>query len=205
MPLPCLRTCLACAWPQVLFFSGEPALQASVREAALADLLALAEADGFVGTASSHYSAVAAMLRFVRGYAPLMTAPSIATGRASATKYVDERGVAFGSFAVGLLHSGNLPRAATSAEKHRRWRSAAARLLGSHAVTTANLSARRRSIDGSCADAASFGLRWQHSPGPAPRVSLAAFECARWQLAESCPAWHWQRGAGGTPDRKSVV
>lgn len=199
--------------PSVIFFSAHRPLQRRLAIGALSDLIALSEADVFVGSASSHYSAVAGLLRLVRGAATLL--PSVTTAHTpastrhsppppSAPIYVDERPLALeGAYSVGLLHAANLKTDATAAEKADRWRTAARRLEASAALETwpsAVTSTRTGSEDAEggdeCRVSAAHGVRWRHSPAPAPRVSPAALACVWKRVWQTCPAWS-VRGVAG--------
>jgi hypothetical protein len=74
---------------------------------ALADIYLLSECEALVGTGSSHFVAVANVLRVAKGF---FTAPT----------YVDADKLEDGSHSVGLLHIANLAQGQV-AEKPRRW------------------------------------------------------------------------------------
>eukprot|EP00966_Prymnesium_polylepis_P091907 2127656-Prymnesium_polylepis.1 len=165
-------------------------------EAALEDLVLLSESSVFVGTASSHFSAVAAGMRYAKGQAA--NAPPL---------FADEARVASGEYAVGLLHSANLHRSATAVDKSRRWREATRRFVesvpafawltgasgdGAGMAALTRGSARKVS-SGSAVLSPEVGdelqaclarlpskersLYWRHEPGPGPHVAPALFDC----------------------------
>ena len=74
---------------------------------ALADIFLLSECEALVGTGSSHFIAVANVLRVAKGF---LTTPC----------YLDSAQLEDGSHSVGLLHIGNLAQGQVS-EKQRRW------------------------------------------------------------------------------------
>ena len=167
--------------PSVIFFSGSDTMRQRMHLAALEDLMALSVTDLFVGTASSHYSAVAGSLRLLR--APPSAPPPI---------YADERGVARGDFSVGLLHVANLHRGALTAQ---RWSVASQRLEASARLTfmpvdpSAAPIMERENQRGACAVSRSHAIRWRHSPVPAPMISRPSFECVWNRMVAACPAW----------------
>ena len=168
----------------------------------------------FVGTASSHYSAVAGALRVIRGRATLQTArldhpPSSVAHRPPSLPplYVDETRLAAGAYSVGLLHSANVARGQPGSE---RWRSAARRLEESgppavwmhdgmaHASPASHHAASGESA-AACRISIEHGVRWRHSPLPAPTVSRRSFDCAKGRLlGPTCPALGLQIALPGT-------
>ena len=68
------------------------------------DMWLLAESDHMIGTLSSHFSAVPALLRFTRGWS-------------SNPLFLDRDGVANQSFQIGLLRLGNLGRRGSVADR----------------------------------------------------------------------------------------
>ena len=152
--------------PSTHYFSRSPQLRRGWALAALEDLLLLAEADLLVGTASSHFGAVAAALRFAVGAAPVA--------------FADEEAVAAGAHAVGLMHSSNLHRGATPSEKRARWEMAARRLLESADAAAAPATARCDEL------VRGRGLVWRHSP-PAPCCTRRElFGCVLHRLLSPC-------------------
>lgn len=87
---------------------------------ALADVWLLSQCELFLGTLSSHFSAIPALLRHAWGHVE----PPV---------FLDINGVLNQSFQVGLLHIGNLGRgAAADAQRSRRWLAVARRFLQLH-------------------------------------------------------------------------
>ena len=83
----------------------------------------------FVGSASSHYSAVAGMLRLLR--ARPSSSASSSPSPSPPPIYADEGPLSQGTYSVGLLHAANLRPDADAAGKADRWRVAARRLVES--------------------------------------------------------------------------
>ena len=199
--------------PSVAFFSASPPLQRALRMAALEDLLLLAESDAFVGTASSHYSAVAGALRIVRGRVgsfrhgrrsdlpvprgdppPPRKHPPWPPG--SPPCYADEAKLARGSYSVGLFHAANLGPEATETQKVMRWSIAASRLEQSANVVQWREGGRqqRGAAIGThqaehCHVDLARAVHWQHSPWPLPAASRRSFECVWRKLRTQCRAW----------------
>lgn len=84
---------------------------------ALQDLWLLSETDVFIGTLSSHFSAIPALLRYAKGMA---TTPT----------FLDISGVVNQSYQIGLLHVANLGRGpAADANVPHRWQKLSQRFL----------------------------------------------------------------------------
>ena len=80
----------------------EPEYRQSLSRAAVEaveDMVILAAADAFLGSASSHFSMMVSLLRYANGHPWRPT-------------FLDEVGVANGDFSVGLMHLGNMRRPA---------------------------------------------------------------------------------------------
>ena len=164
--------------PSIIFFAAHRPIQQRLSLAALADLYALSEADVFVGSASSHYSAVAGMLRLLR--ARPSTSTSSSPSPSPPPIYADERPLALrGAYSVGLLHAANLRPDADAAGKADRWRVAARRLVESIPFARWPTAAREagQSSTAACDAHVLHGYSWRHSPMPAPRVDLRALQC----------------------------
>lgn len=209
--------------PSVTFFSGAPTLQQNLRIAALQDLLALSESSVFVGTASSHYSSVAGVLRCIRGKVGKLLRKPSADGHVSQVGrvlwppgsppvYVDENKLALaGAYSVGLLHSANLGPGESASRKAARWAIAARRLEESAPPVDARQTINTdrvpsRSPSGECRVSLPHAIRWQHSPGPVPAGSRKSLTCVWYKLIHTCPSWAswgaWNSANGTSLDQQ---